>query len=118
MSENADDFAREWRCPAAGHAPGPLPRELAMLAAHTASVVGMGDAPTTCPFACLQRADPWVAELSNAAAIAETYHTPLPDVLGRPLTRADVDALGEILAGRADAWESDRAIQEAEKPKR
>lgn len=118
MMETGDDFAREWKCPAAGHTPGTLPPELRMMAEHTARVVGLDDVPTTCPFACLRRADPWVAELSNAAAIAETYHTPLPDVLGRALTRADVDALSEILQGRSDAWASDDAIREQEKPRR
>lgn len=84
------------------------------MAEHAARVVGLPETPTTCPFACLMRADPWVAELSDAAAIAETYHTPLPDVLGRPLTRADLDALAEILRARSDAWESDQAIQSQE----
>lgn len=118
LLEGADDFAREWRCPCAGHPPQDLPAELRAMAEHTARIVGLDEVPTTCPFACLMRADPWVAELSDAAAIAETYHTPLPDVLGRPLTRADTDALGEILRGRADAWESDRAIQEQEQAAR
>jgi hypothetical protein len=64
------------------------------------------------------RADPWVAELSDAARIAESYHTPLPDILGRPLTAADVAALGEIQRGRADAWESDEKIREQARPKK
>jgi len=114
MRAQGDDLARAWVCPAAGHKPGELPRELQRFAEHTARVVGLDETPTTCPFACLMRADPWVAELSDAAAIAETFHTPIPDALGRPLTRADVDALGEILRARADAWESDRIIQERE----
>jgi hypothetical protein len=115
--ESADDFARDWGCPAAGHATRELTGELAALAKHTARVVGVEPA-TTCPFACLMRADPWVAELSDAARIAEAYHTPLPDILGRPLTAADVAALSEIQRGRADAWESDEKIREESRPKR
>lgn len=108
----------EWGCPAAGHTPpAQLPRHLAVLAKHAQVVVGLDETPRTCPFACLQRSDPWVVELSNAAAIAETYHTPVPDVLGRPMTQADVDGLGEILRARSDAWESDRKIEEQERAK-
>ncbi len=114
----AADASAEWGCPAAGHTPpAQLPRHLAVLAKHTATVVGLDETPRSCPFACLQRCDPWVAELSNAAAIAETYHTPVPDVLGRPMTQADVDGLGEILRARADAWESDQKIADKERAK-
>lgn len=114
----AIEASAEWGCPAAGHTPpAQLPRHLAVLAKHTATVVGLEETPRSCPFACLQRCDPWVAELSNAAAIAETYHTPIPDVLGRPMTQADVDGLGEILRARADAWESDQKIAEQERAK-
>lgn len=114
----AVEASAEWGCPAAGHTPpAQLPRHLAVLSKHAATVVGLDETPRTCPFACLQRCDPWVAELSDAAAIAETYSTPIPDVLGRPLTRADVDALGEILRARAESWESDQKIAEKERAK-
>lgn len=77
--------------------------------------MGLDDVPTTCPFACLQRCDPWVAELSDAAAVAETFHTPIDVALGRALTRMDLDALAEILRARAESWESDQAIAEKER---
>lgn len=118
LIESAEENIAEWGCPAGGRKPhAALPPHLAVLARQTARVVGLDETPTTCPFACLQRCDPWVGELSDAAAIAETYHTPIPDVLGRPLTRADVDALAEIMKARADVWESDEKIAEEERRK-
>lgn len=115
MLETASSFSRDWGCPVAGCAPHTPSRQLSILAEHTARVVGLSETPTTCPFAALMHADPWVAELTRAAAIAETYHTPLPQVLGRELTPADLDALDAVIRAKADAWQSDQMIMERER---
>lgn len=112
--QTAEDFAADWRCPAAGYAPGPLPRELDALQRSAARVMGT-DPPGTCPFACVMRADPYVAELTRALAIAEKYHTPLPAVLGRDLTPIDLDAADAVIRAHADVWESDQQILDAQR---
>ncbi len=113
--DTAEEFARDWRCPAAGCAPGPLDREHASLARHAARVIGLDEEPATCPFACLMSATEWTRELTRAAAIAAEFHTPLTAVLGRDLTPADLEALDTMLRAKADAWESDQAIIERER---
>lgn len=114
--ESAREDAEAWGCPASGRSrPSPLPRHLAVLAAHTARIVGLDAVPTTCPFACLMRADPWVVEITRAAGIAADFHTPLPAVLGRDLTTADVEALDALRTARHDARESDYEIERRER---
>lgn len=116
LIDAADENAAAWGCPAAGHKPhAQLPRHLTMLAQNAARVAGLDATPTTCPFACLQRCDPWVAELTRAAGIAADYHTPLPAVLGRDLTAADVEALDAMRCAQIDARESDHEIAERER---
>lgn len=85
------------------------------MARNAARVVGLDEVPATCPFACLQRCDPWVAELTRAAGIAADFHTPLPAVLGRDLTAADVEALDAMRCAQIDARESDHEIAERER---
>lgn len=60
-------------------------------------------------------ADPWVRELTRASEIASTYHTPLTEVLGRPLTAVDVEGLDTMIRAKADAWTSDEKIREMER---
>jgi hypothetical protein len=117
--DTAEDFSREWGCPAAGHnPPAALPKHLAPLARNAARVVGLAETPRTCPFACIVAADPWVVEITRAAGIAHDYHTPLDAILQRPLTAADIDALDAMRSGQHDAWTSDRAIEDAERKSR
>lgn len=114
MEQTGADFSRAWRCPAAGHKPGPLSRELDSLQQAAARVMGV-EPPGTCPFACLESADDYVREMSRAFAVSKEFHTPLPDVLGRPLTAVDIEAADAVLRAQADAWQSDQAIIEAER---
>lgn len=119
VADFADDLAREWGCPAAGHRPpAQLPKHLAAEARITARVVGLDEVPTTCPFACVVAADSWVVEITRAAGIAHDYHTPITEVLQRPLEPRDVAALDAMRAGQHDAWTSDRAIEDAERKSR
>ena len=102
-----------WRCPAAGHTPAPLPEHLAREAAHAASIMGT-PVSESCPFACIERADPWVAELTGAVSLAVDWHVALPDTLGRDLTRADTLALQHLKQAQADAQRSDADIARRE----
>ena len=112
--QTAEDFAADWHCPAAGHAPGTLARELDVMQRGAARVMDI-DEPRTCPFACVMHADPYVRELTRALAIAEKYHTPLPQVLGRDLTPMDLEAADTVIRAQAEVWESDQQIIDAER---
>lgn len=112
--ETADDFARDWHCPAAGCTPDTLSREFDVLQRSAARVMDI-DEPHTCPFACIMRADPYVIEFTRALAIAEKYSTPLPQVLGRDLSPIDIEAADTVIRAQAEAWESDQQIIEAER---
>ena len=114
-----DDAAREmqarWGCPAAGHAPPPaLPRDLAAEAAHAARVTGTPPA-TTCPLACVERASPWLLEVTQAVALASDWRIPLDTTLGRDLTAADLAALSALKAAQGGAMASDREIDRQER---
>ena len=76
VADFADDLAREWGCPAAGHRPpAQLPKHLAAEARITARVVGLDEVPTTA-LRVRRRRRPWVVEITRAAGIAHDYHTP------------------------------------------
>ena len=102
-----------WHCPAAGCAPGALPAHLAREAEHAAGIMGTPVAES-CPFACIERADPWVAELTGAVSLAVDWHVALSDTLGRELTRADTIALQHLKQAQADAQRSDADIARRE----
>jgi len=107
------DFARamqaRWRCPCAGHSPGPLPADIEREAAQVATVTGTERA-TTCPFAGIERADDWTRELIGAVSLAIDWHVPIAETLGRDLTRADVIALQNLKQAQADAQRSDAEL--------
>lgn len=70
---------------------------------------------TTCPFACITAADPWVVEITRAVALAVDWHVAIPETLGRDLTCVDVQALAALKAAQGDAWRSDQEIAERER---
>ncbi|MDB4930528.1 MAG: hypothetical protein JWM10_3012 [Myxococcaceae bacterium] len=111
MRRDARAQQARWGCPAAGLAPpAALDPDLAYEAAEVARITGTPPADT-CPFACVERADPWVAELTRAVALRE-WVPDLTDTLGRPLCAADLDALDTLRRAQSEAIASDRAIAE------
>lgn len=109
-----------WGCPAAGHAPpAALDPDLAYEARHVARVTGTPPA-TTCPLACLERASPWLLELTEAVSLCgpEGWVSDITDVLGRELTAADVAALSALKRGQSAAMQSDREIAEQREAER
>lgn len=104
-----------WGCPAAGHKPpAELPPDLADEDAHAARLMGTLPAGT-CPLACLERPDPWVGEVLNAATLASEWHVPVAQSLGREPTAADLDALTAVTSARGAAARSDDRIREQER---
>jgi hypothetical protein len=82
-------------------------------AADAAEIMGTTIAES-CPFACVERAGPWVAELTGAVSLAVDWHVPIAETLGRDLTRADVTALQHLKQAQADAQRSDAEISRRE----
>lgn len=106
-----------WGCPAAGLAPPPaLDRDLAHLVDHVATVTGTPPA-ATCPMACVERASPWLLELTQAVSLAADWHVPLDTTLGRDLTAVDIAALAALKAAQSQAMQSDRDIEARSRPK-
>lgn len=117
---DARDMQARWHCPAAGHVPGdPLDPDLRHYAEQAARLMGTSNA-TTCPFACVMHADPWVIEITTAVGLAQPENgaTPLETTLGRDLTRADVQALAVLARAKSDVWKSDQAIREQQQKTR
>lgn len=118
--EQREAFARRlqerWGCPAAGHREhAELPTALRDEAALAARVLGLPAAPTTCPFACVERPDPWVLEILDAVGLATECHVPIAESLGRDPSAADLDAVAEVMRARGAAQESDWRIREQER---
>lgn len=118
--EQREKFARKlqerWGCPAAGHRPpAELPTALRDEAALAARVIHLPTVPDTCPFACIEKPDPWVLEVLDAAGLASECHVPIAESLGRDPSAADLDALGEVMRAKSAAAESDWRIREQER---
>lgn len=111
----AEHMRARWGCPAAGHKPpAALPRDLADEAEHVARTVGI-ERGETCPFACIERPDPWVLEVLDAVRLTSDLHVPIDETLGRDPSAVDLAAMGELLRAQSAALESDRRILEQER---
>gem|GEM_PF-4768027 len=115
LEDGAREYQQRWGCPAAGlDPPTALDMDLAAEARQCARVTGTPPA-STCPLACLHRADPWVAELTHAVAIRGV----VPDLtvtLGRPLAGIDIQAIQAITTAQNEATASElRAAEERRK---
>lgn len=96
-----------WGCPAAGlKPPAALDPDLRYEADAAARAMGTPPADT-CPFACLESADPWVAELTDAVALQRLVPD-LTESLGRPLYAVDLAALRALSTAQYEALASDR----------
>lgn len=114
VRDAAVDLQRRWGCPAAGRTPpAQLAPDLAYVAEQTARIVGCPPA-TTCPLACVERADPWVVELTNAVGLVKWL--PLEAALGRPLYGADLQALVALDRSQTEALASDLKLAKDEDP--
>lgn len=91
-----------------------LDADLAAEAQHAARVTGTPVA-STCPMACVERASPWLAEVTQAVALATDWHVPIDTTLGRDLTAADLTALSALKAAQGGAMASDREIDRQER---
>lgn len=65
--------------------------------------------------ACVERASPWLLEVTQAVALATDWHVPIDTTLGRDLTAADLSALAALKAAQGAAYASDRAIEAQER---
>lgn len=106
------EMQEAWRCPLAGHRPGPIDEQLADEARHVAGVTGADLDPGTCPFSCL--ADPWAVSIQNAAALAADLHIPVETTLGRALAAVDLQAIIALQRAKGEAFEHERQRQAAE----
>ncbi|HQY62175.1 MAG TPA: hypothetical protein PK141_12325 [Polyangiaceae bacterium] len=70
---------------------------------------------STCPLACVERASPWLLEVTQAVALASDWHVPLDTTLGRDLTAADLTALSALKSAQGGAMASDREIDRQER---
>lgn len=115
MAQASLDVA-SWGCPAAGALPVThLDPDLAAEASHAASTLGC-DPFTTCPFAEVLAASPWVVEITDAVARAADAHVPIADSLGvDALSCVDLAAITEIQRAQSAAYRSDRAIAEQQR---
>lgn len=75
------------------------------------------EAFTSCPFAEITAASPWVIEITEACSRAADLHIPVADSLGRDLTCADLAAISEMQRGQSAAMKSDRDIAEQQRKK-
>jgi hypothetical protein len=91
-----------------------LDADLAAEAQHVARVTGTPLA-STCPMACVERASPWLAEVTQAVALATDWHVPIDTTLGRELTAADLAALSALKSAQGAAMTSDREIDRQER---
>lgn len=105
---DAEEARTRWACPGGA---GELPPDLAAEVRHVATVTGTPEAHT-CPLAVVERASPWVVEVTRAVALASDWHVPVAETLGRDLARVDLQALGALQSARGAAWESDQQIRE------
>jgi len=114
MLADAEESRARWSCPRGA---AELPPDLAAEVRHVAALTGTPEAHT-CPFACVEHADPWVLEVTRAVALASDWHVPIAETLGRELSRVDLQALAALQSARGAAWESDQTIREqrAKKP--
>lgn len=69
----------------------------------------------TCPMACVERASPWLLEVTQAVALATDWHVPIDTTLGRDLTAADLTALSALKSAQGAAMASDREIERQER---
>lgn len=70
----------------------------------------------TCPLACIERASPWVREITEAVAIAASeWGVTVSEALGRELTHADLMALAALTRGQRESLASDRDIDRQER---
>lgn len=69
----------------------------------------------TCPMACVERASPWLLEVTQAVALATDWHVPIDTTLGRDLTAADLAALSALKSAQGAAMASDREIERQER---
>ena len=70
----------------------------------------------TCPLACIERASPWVREITEAVAIAASeWGVTVSEALGRELTHADLIALAALTRGQRESLTSDRDIDRQER---
>lgn len=107
---------RAWGCPAAGEQPVKrIDPDLAMEAVHAASVMAC-EPFTTCPFAEVIAAGPWVVEITDAMARAADAHVPVAESLGvDALSCVDLQAITEIQRAQSAAYRSDRDIAEQQR---
>jgi hypothetical protein len=87
-----------------------LDEDLAGEARHASRVTGVVSTGT-CPLACLERAAPWVREVTAAVSIAASdWGVTVAEALGRELTHADLIALAALTRGQRESLASDREI--------
>ena len=117
-------LADRWGCPARGKTPpSALPDDtrlpLARTARHVARVAHLSEPPRTCPFACLEHADPHTIRVMRAVSRAgETLRIPVADSLPGGMTAADDQAIDTWLAAYHAAQASDDAARERERAER
>lgn len=114
-------LAEQWGCPARGKRPPPaLPDSVVLplgrTARHVARAAGLSEPPRTCPFACLERADPFTLRVMRAVSRAgETLRIPVAESLPGGVTAADDQALDAYLSAHHAALTSDDAARERDR---
>lgn len=112
--DSAREYRERWGCPRGPANGDALPPDLAAEARHVATVTDTPEA-STCPFASITFASPWVVEITRAIALASDLHIPIDEQLGRDLTRVDLQALSALKRAQGEAWESDQKIREEQR---
>lgn len=112
----------QWGCPAGGckpvrDLPDTVALPLARTARHVARVAALFEPPTTCPFACLESADPFTLRVMRAVSRAgDRLRIPVDRSLPGGMTAADdaaIDAWMCATGAAASADEDDRKKADA-----
>lgn len=110
--DTAREHKERWQCGAKKRTE--LPPDLAAESRYVATITRTPEA-TTCPLECVQHADEWVLEMTQAASLGGELNIPIETYLGRDLTQVDIEAIKTIKTAQYDACKSNQQIAAQQK---